>query len=154
MNKIIARAGIEPWPKTFQNLRSTRETELFKLTGNVKAVCTWICYSPDVSMKDSAQITEADTREAVKLSVLTDGKKRVRNRVQMVQKRVQNITADSRIKSHEVKTKRKQKACFCDENQQKTKACDSMRDTGLLLTVGRAGFEPAKAHANGFTAHP
>lgn len=43
MNKIIARTGVEPWSKTFQNLRSTGETELFKLTGgNVKAVCQWI----------------------------------------------------------------------------------------------------------------
>ena len=41
LTKIIFRAGLEPWPKLFQNLRSTRETELFKLTnGNVKAVCT------------------------------------------------------------------------------------------------------------------
>ena len=28
MMKIIRRAGLKPWPKLFQNLRSTRETEL------------------------------------------------------------------------------------------------------------------------------
>jgi len=28
--KIIIRAGLQPWPKLFQNLRSTRETELFR----------------------------------------------------------------------------------------------------------------------------
>ena len=28
--RIIERAGLEPWPKLFQNLRSTRETELAK----------------------------------------------------------------------------------------------------------------------------
>jgi hypothetical protein len=43
---------------------------------------------------------------------------------------------------------------FCNDNPEKTKACDSMRDTGNSYLVGRAGFEPAKAHANGFTAHP
>ncbi len=69
MNKIIARAGLEPWPKTFQNLRSTRETELFKLTnGNVKAVCTWIGNSPEVAMQHYAQVTEADMKEAAKLT--------------------------------------------------------------------------------------
>ena len=26
--RIIEQAGLEPWPKPFQNLRSTRETEL------------------------------------------------------------------------------------------------------------------------------
>jgi integrase len=29
--KIITRAGLVPWPKPFQNLRSTRETELMKI---------------------------------------------------------------------------------------------------------------------------
>jgi integrase len=33
MCRIIRRAGFKPWPKLFQNCRSTRETELFKLTG-------------------------------------------------------------------------------------------------------------------------
>ena len=28
LHRIIRRAGLEPWPKTFQNMRSTRETEL------------------------------------------------------------------------------------------------------------------------------
>jgi hypothetical protein len=28
LERILARAGLEPWPRLFQNLRSTRETEL------------------------------------------------------------------------------------------------------------------------------
>jgi hypothetical protein len=28
--KIIARAGVEVWPKPFQNLRASRQTELEK----------------------------------------------------------------------------------------------------------------------------
>ncbi|MGI9457483.1 MAG: tyrosine-type recombinase/integrase [Aeoliella sp.] len=28
LNRIVKRAGLKPWPKLFQNLRSTRETEL------------------------------------------------------------------------------------------------------------------------------
>jgi len=27
LERIIRRAGLEPWPKPFQNLRSTRQTE-------------------------------------------------------------------------------------------------------------------------------
>ena len=51
MARIVKRAGLKPWPKLFQNLRSTRETELFKMTGgNVKAVCSWIGHSPQVAM--------------------------------------------------------------------------------------------------------
>ena len=135
MHKIIRRAGLEPWPKTFQNLRSTRETELFKLTGNIKAVCTWIGNSPDVALKHYAQVTEADTKEVLKLSVLADGKKRVQNWGQ--------ITAVSgRTESQERKGESDENLCFCDDELEKTKACDSMRDANLLLPVGDTGFEP------------
>ena len=78
MNKIIRRAGLEPWPKLFQNLRSTRETELFKMTnGNIKAVCNWIGNSPEVAMKHYAQVTEADLQEAAKMSLLSKAEDRV-----------------------------------------------------------------------------
>ena len=69
--KIIKRAGLEPWPKLFQNLRSTRETELFKLTnGNVKAVCSWLGNSPEVALKHYAQVTDSDMKSALKMAVL------------------------------------------------------------------------------------
>ena len=65
------RAGLEPWPKLFQNLRSTRETELFRMTGgNVKAVFTWIGNSPAVAMEHYAQLTEAGMRDVVKMSLI------------------------------------------------------------------------------------
>jgi hypothetical protein len=41
MAKIIKRAGIKPWPKLFQNLRSTRETELNE-EYPMHVVCYWI----------------------------------------------------------------------------------------------------------------
>jgi hypothetical protein len=67
----------------FQNCRSTRETELFKITGgNVKAVCAWIGNSPEVAMKHYAQVTEADMKEAAKMIVLNDAEKTVHNPVQ------------------------------------------------------------------------
>ncbi|MHC4524920.1 MAG: tyrosine-type recombinase/integrase [Planctomycetota bacterium] len=82
LTRIIMRADLKPWPKLFQNCRSTRETELFKLTGgNIKAVCEWIGNSPVVAMQHYAQITEADMKQAAKLAVLNDAGKRVHNRV-------------------------------------------------------------------------
>jgi integrase len=64
--KIVISAGITPWPKLCQNLRSTRETELFKLTnGNIKAVCEWIGNSPDVAMRHYAQVTEEDFKDVL-----------------------------------------------------------------------------------------
>ena len=142
MNRIIKRAGLEPWPKTFQNLRSTRETELFKLTGNIKAVCTWIGNSPDVALKHYAQITEADQREAVKLSVLNSGKKRVQNPVHVVQNPVQIAAALNCKAPHEVEHEMPENLYFCDDKPEKTKARDSMRDTGFLYHMGPLGLEP------------
>ena len=83
MKRIIEKAGLEPWSKLFQNCRSTRETELFKMTGgNVKAVCSWIGNSPQVAMAHYAQLTEADMKEAAKMTVLGGAEKRVHNQVQ------------------------------------------------------------------------
>ena len=155
MHKIIKRAGLEPWAKTFQNLRSTRETELFKLTGgNIKAVCTWIGNSPEVALKHYAQITEADSREAAKLTVMNSGKKTVQNPVHVVQNQVQTATANDSKRLHEIKDGNSIKCGFCGNNAEKTKVCDSIRDAGLMYQMGWAGFEPAKAYANGFTARP
>ena len=52
--KLIKRAGLKPWPKLFQNLRSTRETELAE-TFPLQAVCTWIGNSPVVAAKHYLQ---------------------------------------------------------------------------------------------------
>ncbi len=68
--RILLRAGIEPWSKLFQNLRSTRETELIRHTGNVKAVSSWLGNSPEIALKHYAQVTEADQKEALGFAVL------------------------------------------------------------------------------------
>jgi len=142
MNRIIKRANLEPWPKTFQNLRSTRETELFKLTGNIKAVCTWIGNSPNVALRHYAQITEADQREAVKLSVLDSGKKRVQNPVHMLQKTVQTEAASNRIISHNWDGGTVENLCFNANKPQKAKVCESMRLADLSIPMGPPGLEP------------
>ena len=41
MQKIVRRAGIQPWPKAFQNLRSTRQTELMD-SYPIHCVVKWI----------------------------------------------------------------------------------------------------------------
>ena len=48
LQRIIRRAGLEAWPKLFQNLRSTRETELAE-TYPVHVVCKWMDNSQPVA---------------------------------------------------------------------------------------------------------
>ena len=58
----------------------------------------WIGNSPEVAMMHYAQVTEADMKEATKLSVLCDAKKAVHNPVQ-------NTVESSSTESHESKFK-------------------------------------------------
>ena len=55
--KIIERAGLQPWPKPFQNLRSTRETELTN-EFPLHVVTAWIGNSQLVAAKHYLQVTD------------------------------------------------------------------------------------------------
>jgi len=57
LERIIKRAGLQPWPKLFQNLRSTRETELAE-RWPVHVVCAWIGNSRAVAQKHYLQVTD------------------------------------------------------------------------------------------------
>ncbi len=63
--RIVCRAGIEPWPKLFQNLRSTRETELME-TYPSHVVCAWIGNSESVAQKHYLQITDEHFAKAIR----------------------------------------------------------------------------------------
>jgi integrase len=58
LQRILKRAGIKPWPKLFQNLRASRETELAERFP-IQVVCSWIGNSPKVAMRHYLQTTEA-----------------------------------------------------------------------------------------------
>ena len=61
--KIIGRAGLQPWPKLFQNLRSTRETELCN-EFPIHVVTSWIGNSQLVAAKHYLQVTDDHFRAA------------------------------------------------------------------------------------------
>jgi integrase len=64
MKKIIRRAGLTPWPKLFQNLRSTRETELVQEGHPLHVVCDWIGNSALIAKRHYLQVTDADFAKA------------------------------------------------------------------------------------------
>ena len=55
--KILTRAGIQPWPRLFQNLRASRETELMARYP-VKDVASWLGNSVPTAMKHYAMATD------------------------------------------------------------------------------------------------
>ncbi len=57
LHRIIDRAGVKPWPKLFQNLRSTRQTELEE-TYPSHVVCAWLGNSKAVARDHYLQVTD------------------------------------------------------------------------------------------------
>ena len=59
------RAGLEPWIKPFQNLRSTRETELVEQFP-VHVVCYWLGNSEKVAKAHYLQVTDEHFQRATR----------------------------------------------------------------------------------------
>jgi hypothetical protein len=65
MERIIRKAGLEPWQRLWQNMRSTRETELAERFP-MHVVCKWLGNSQPVAAKHYLQVTDEHFREAVR----------------------------------------------------------------------------------------
>ncbi len=63
MNRIIERAGLKPWVKTFHNLRASRETEL-AAEHPLHVVVKWIGNSTTIAQKHYLQVTDQDFERA------------------------------------------------------------------------------------------
>lgn len=63
-HRIIKRAGLQPWCRTFQNLRSSRETELTERFP-LHVVTQWIGNSKAVAMKHYLQVTDDHFQQAI-----------------------------------------------------------------------------------------
>jgi integrase len=53
--RILARAGVAPWPRLFQNLRSSRQTELAEQYP-IHVVCAWLGNTPTVALGHYLQV--------------------------------------------------------------------------------------------------
>lgn len=63
MLRIINKAGVQPWPKLSQNLRSTRQTELAEHWPE-HVVCDWLGNSRIIAREHYLQVTEDHFRQA------------------------------------------------------------------------------------------
>ncbi len=63
--KIIERAGVDEWPKPFQNLRASRQTELERHFPTYQ-VCSWLGNTPDIAHKHYLTVTDSDFDVALK----------------------------------------------------------------------------------------
>ena len=120
--RIISRAGLPPWPKLFQNLRSTRQTELAEKFP-IHVVCQWIGNSKAVAQEHYLQLTDAHFEQAAQ----DDPGKAAQKAAQ--QAHAQTRTGDGAETADSEKTRVLQGDALL---------CESVRDSGL----GAAGFEP------------
>jgi hypothetical protein len=63
LERIICKAQSKPWPKLFQNLRSSRETELTQKFP-LHVVCAWMGNSQLVAAKHYLQVADDHFKSA------------------------------------------------------------------------------------------
>jgi integrase len=131
--RVIRRAGVAAWPKLFQNLRASRETEL-AATFPLHVVCAWIGNSALIAQKHYLQVTDADfakatlgTSEGGEKSGAKSGAVAVQNAVQSVHDR----DCQQSPKMPEVPIAE-------DVRQVLSIVCKSLQDKGMPLV----GLEP------------
>ncbi len=64
LERIICSAGLNPWPKPWQNMRSSRETELVE-TYPVHVVTNWLGNTPAVAARHYLQTTDQHFQRAI-----------------------------------------------------------------------------------------
>ncbi|MHC4581371.1 MAG: tyrosine-type recombinase/integrase, partial [Planctomycetota bacterium] len=117
--RIIRKAGLKPWPKLFQNLRATRQTELCqKFPEHV--VCDWIGNTPSVAREHYLRTTDEHFEQATRPDEVTS---------EATQNPTQQMSERSRKASQPV-----QQSAFCDVKRGPATFCRA--------SVGRVGFEP------------
>lgn len=64
VERALCKLGIKPWPKLFQNMRSSRQTELCEQFPP-HVVCKWLGNSPLVALKHYLQATDSHFERAI-----------------------------------------------------------------------------------------
>lgn len=113
--RILARAGVKPWPKLWHNLRATRQTELADRFPE-HVVCGWVGNSPEVAKEHYLRITDSHFAAA---SHDAEAHQKAHH---------QQATTSNNEQSQESKKRKKTR-----ENEGDGVACDSLTTDGIVL---------------------
>jgi integrase len=140
--RILRRAGVQPWERLFHNLRASRETEL---TENypLHVVCSWIGNSAAIAAKHYLQVTDSHFAKAAVTGQpgASDGaspKSGAECGAQDVVSEAQN-EAQHRVATNSTDTKNIRKPRR-NRTQMQTSAASC--DTALVVQIPRTGVEP------------
>ena len=132
--RIIERAGLKVWPKPFQNMRSSRETDWLS-RHPVASVARWMGHSPVVSMRHYAQALPEHFHAAVAEGRGTADSGGAESGAVGAQKAAQQASAGSRTTTHE----RSRNEAIPEETAISTGIVEIVNSG----SVGATGFEPA-----------
>ncbi|MBK9121481.1 MAG: tyrosine-type recombinase/integrase [Phycisphaerales bacterium] len=127
--KIIKRAGLTPWAKLFQNLRSSRETELAERFP-VHVAAAWIGNSTLVAARHYLQVTDAHFGAAVETPGQSEQPGALQNAVQQTDARA--------CKQMQEEEGEESESAFCASLQGFASDRKSLQNKGLGVT----GLEP------------
>ena len=131
-HKIIRRAGLSPWPKVFQNLRSTRQTELTDEGYPLQTVCAWLGNSQPVAMKHYLQVHDEHFARAIRGVVDTGANSGAPAAHKAAHKAAQQAAASRCTESQEEKEPMESNGVMHDNAIEcESVQIDPMGDTGL-----------------------
>ena len=81
--RILKRAGVPSWPKPFQNLRASRETELAR-EFPLHVVTEWLGNTPQIALKHYLRVTDEDFAQACGEGAAKSAAKALQNPVRQV----------------------------------------------------------------------
>ena len=125
LKRMILRAGMKPWPRIYQNLRSSRATQWLDEAYPLHVVADWMGHSVEVLAKHYAQVLDTHLERA------TSGAK---SDALDVQKATQHQGHLLRTRSHGALNSQ----CFTDDLRANANECETVQTE--LMTP--RGFEP------------
>lgn len=125
MLKIVKRAGLKPWPRLFNNLRSSLETDLME-SHPIQVVTAWLGNTPQVALKHYLQTLDSDFEKAIRGDVKSDAK----------------ATQKPTVIQHDEKRPKATLSVFCPENEGKSDGGSPEVAEGRGKEIARRGIEP------------
>ncbi len=135
--KIVKRAGLEPWPRLFHNLRASCESDLAR-EYPITTVCKWLGNTVTIAARHYVQVTDEDFHKAANA-----GKPTAQNAAQSVHAKARHSSPGGQA-DHQLNPNEKSRKVASD-NYLRLLAdfgCKSLFGNDLQQMAG-TGFEPA-----------
>ena len=135
--KIVKRAGLEPWPRLFHNMRASCESDLAR-EYPITTVCKWIGNTVSIAARHYVQVVDGDFQRAA-----SSGKPTAQNTAQSMHAKARHNTTEGATNPKPEEDAKSRKVVT--DNYLRPLAVSgrkSLSNKGLRQMAG-TGFEPA-----------